>query len=206
MDWEQRYAAAQRLFGDSPSELLVNERQRLRPGQRALAVGDGEGRNGIWLAEQGLRVTALDLSPTAQRRAAVRAAQRGVAVELVCTDLFQWNWPSERFDVITCIFVHLPPAPRRRLYELMWQAACPGGLIFIEAYHRDQAGRDTAGPQDPALLAEETELRDTFAAADILRLQRTTTDIFSDGEHRGHGDVIHFVARRPAAGRAASPS
>jgi 2-polyprenyl-3-methyl-5-hydroxy-6-metoxy-1,4-benzoquinol methylase len=198
LDWEQRYAAAKRLFGDAPSELLVKERQRLKTGQRALAVGDGEGRNGVWLAEQGLRVTALDLSPTAQRRAAALAAQRGVEVELVCTDFFHWSWPVARYDVITCIFVHLPPPQRRRLYEAMWTATRPGGLILIEAYAREQAGRCAVGPQDPALLADETELRHLFAAADILRLEPATTQIVSDGEHRGQGDVVHFSARRPA--------
>lgn len=197
MDWEQRYAAVKRLFGDTPSELLVKERQRLQPGQQALAVGDGEGRNGVWLAEQGLRVTAVDLSPTAQRRAAALAAQRGVAVELLCTDLFQWTWPLAQYAVITCIFVHLPPPQRRQLYESMWTATRPGGLILIEGYDREQAGGCAAGPQDPALLPDETELRHRFAAADILRLERTTTQIVIGGEHRGQGDVIHFTARRP---------
>jgi 2-polyprenyl-3-methyl-5-hydroxy-6-metoxy-1,4-benzoquinol methylase len=196
-DWEQRYAAVTQLFGNQPSELLVAERDHLEPGCRALAIGDGEGRNGVWLAERGLRVTSIDLSKTAQRRAAQLAARRNVAVEFICSDIFEWSWPKEHFDVITCIFVHLPSAQRQRLFELIWDATRPGGLILIEAYHRKQAGQSEIGPRDPAMLIDETELQNQFAAAEILKLTPATTQIVVDGQHHGHGSVIHFTARRP---------
>lgn len=196
-DWEQRYAAVPQLFGDEPSDLLLSERQRLQAGMSALAVGDGEGRNSVWLARQGLRVTAIDLSITAQRRAARLAAKHHVDVEFICTDLFAWTWPQAHFDVITCIFVHLPPAQRRRLGERIWHATRPGGLILIEGYQREQAGQNETGPRDPALLFDEDDLRRQFAAADILRLTSQTTEIVTAGQHQGHGRVIHFTARRP---------
>lgn len=197
-DWEQRYAAVTQLFGSEPSELLVSERDRLHPGDRALAVGDGEGRNSVWLAEQGLRVTAVDLSWTAQQRAAQLAARRNVSVEFICGDFFEWTWPEAHYDIVTCIFVHLPPAQRQRLFELIWNATRPGGLILIEAYHRKQAGQNDAGPKDPAMLIDETELQTRFAAAEILKLTATATRIVVAGQYQGDGTAIHFVARRPS--------
>jgi len=196
-DWEQRYAAVTQLFGDEPSELLVAERDLLKAGSRALAIGDGEGRNSVWLAEQGLHVTAVELSMTAQQRAAQLAARRNVSVEFVCCDFFEWAWPQAHYDVVTCIFVHLPAAQRHQLLELMWDASRPGGLILIEAYHRNQTGQSDFGPKDPAMLLDETELQNRFADAEILKLAPSTTRIVVDGQYRGLGDVIHFAARRP---------
>jgi len=199
MDWEQRYAAAtDRLFSDTPSDLLIAERNRFIPGQRALALGDGEGRNGVWLAEQGLQVTALDLSSTALQRGASLAAQRGVELEQLSTDFFAWTWPKAHFDLVTFIFVHLPGPLRQRLYGHILDCVRPGGLILIEAYHPNLPRPPGVGPSDPAMLADEMELETAFSTTEILRLEQTMTQITLDGEQRGEGGVTHFTARRLA--------
>lgn len=197
MDWEQRYASSPQLFGDTPSELLIKEHQRLTPGLKLLAIGDGEGRNGVWLARQGLSVTTIDLSPTAINRAQARAKQANVQLESHCIDLFEWSWPTQYFDVITSIFVHLPPSLRTRLYQSCYQALKPGGLLMIEGFHNDQCQLSSGGPADPLVLLSEDILEQSFPEAEILRMECVATQVMLNGTSQGDGAAIHFVAQRP---------
>jgi len=196
-DWEQRYAETSQLFGVAPSELLVAEQPRLKPGLTALAVADGEGRNGVWLAEQGLKVTSVDISATAQQRARAFAAQRNVHIDTFCVDLLNWPWPVNQFDIVTCIFMHLPAPLLQKIHSAMWQAIKPGGLIMIEGFHVDQASHDSGGPKDPTILLSECGLQQAFPDAEILRLERVTTKVEIAGENLGEGIAIHYVARKP---------
>ncbi len=197
MDWEQRYTSSSQLFGDKPSELLVSELHRIQQGSTVLAIGDGEGRNGVWLAQQGLSVYSIDISPTALNRARIRAKQLGVALETLCIDLFEWTWPVNRFDIITCIFVHFPPGLRAQLYQNSFQALKPGGLLIIEGFHADQQRLDSGGPADPDLLLNEDLLHHAFPTAECLRMDRVTTRVMLNGNDQGEGAAIQFVARKP---------
>jgi SAM-dependent methyltransferase len=198
--WDERYAASRNLFGDNPSPLLTEYRHLFTPGMKALALADGEGRNGVWLAQQGLAVSAIDLSAVALERARARAAARGVALQTVCADLLEWDWPQEAFDLVTLIFLHLPAAQKQRLHRLIAAALKPGGHVLLEAFHRDQAGCASGGPTDPDLLYTLEAIEQDFAAFEMLKLARVETDVVLDGKSQGKGFAVHFVARKPGAG------
>ncbi len=195
-DWDSRYAASQNLFGDSPSTLLLEHRSLLRPGMEALAIGDGEGRNGVWLAEQGMHVLSVDLSPHALARAEARAEARGTEIATLCVDVLEWAWPVATFDLVACIFVHFPPARRPFIHRAMIDALKPGGLLMLEAFHRDQVALGTGGPSDPALLYTLHELEAAFAGCLILDLEQTESDVVLDGKCQGTGSVVHLIARK----------
>jgi len=194
--WEERYSSAERLFGDQPSELLVAQRSLLRPGMRALAIADGEGRNGVWLAEQGLIVAAVDLSATALTRARARAAAHGVALTTTCADIFEWTWSDTAYDVIVDIFLHLPRAARQDLHQRIRSALRPGGLVCLEGFHRDQLGMDSGGPRDPDQLYTLEELQEDFEGLEILQARIAPTEVELAGVRQGPGVCVQFVARR----------
>jgi SAM-dependent methyltransferase len=196
--WDDRYAATPNLFGDEPSPLLLEFRPLLTPGMRALAVGDGEGRNGVWLAQQGFEVLSIDLSAVALERARLRAASRGVALRTLCMDILAWDWPGAAFDLVTLVFVHLPAAQRQRLHQAITRTLAPGGLFMLEAFHRDQLGCTSGGPADPGLLYTLESLETDFAGFETLKLARVDTDVILAGESRGRGVAVHYVARKPA--------
>ncbi len=200
-DWEASYRAVDNLFGTRPSTLLQSCASLLSPGQKALAIGDGEGRNGVWLAEQGLEVLSVDLSPTALRRARDLAAARRVSLETLCTDFCQWQWPVASFDLVTLIFVHLPAALRHELHRNMAAALKPGGLLIIEVFHVEQLRYGTGGPKDPGMLYDENLLLEEFAGLEVLKIEREMTTVVKAGEPDGEGMTVRFVARRPAAAR-----
>ncbi|MGC2047068.1 MAG: class I SAM-dependent methyltransferase, partial [Gallionella sp.] len=104
--WNQRYGTTDGyLFGTLPNAFLLSQQDLLKQGAYCLAVADGEGRNGVWLAEQGLRVLSVDSSAVALNKAKALAQQRGVKVEFELADLLQWDWGENRFDMVVAIFI-----------------------------------------------------------------------------------------------------
>jgi SAM-dependent methyltransferase len=194
--WDARYAGGGFAFGAAPNRFLESLAPRLRPGQRALALGDGEGRNGVWLARQGLVVTAVDWSPVGLAKAAGLARQEGVALETVAADLTAWDWPAARFDLIAWIFVHLPPADRAAVAAGCLRALAPGGLLAIECFTQAQAGRRSGGPRDPELLMTEEFVRAGFPGL-TLEASLTGTVLLDEGpKHQGQAEVVRALLRR----------
>lgn len=198
--WNERYAGEAYLFGEAPNVFLERQAGRLPASGRALAVADGEGRNGVWLAERGLSVVSLDGSARAQEKAAALADRRGVALERVLADLAEWTWPEAEFDVIAAIFIQFAPPPlRARLFASMSQALRPGGLLVLEGYRPEQLAYGTGGPPQAEHLYTEALLGEAFAGLEILELSSRDEVIREGAGHDGVSALIGLVARRPAA-------
>src|SRR2546421_6482467 len=145
--WNKRFSAPDYIFGTAPNEFLASKASLLRPGQRALCVADGEGRNSVWLAERGLEVTAFDVSPVGVEKARRLAAERGVKVTFEIADIYGWRWPADAFDVVAAIFVQFAdPAMRTFLFERIVRALKPGGLLIVQGYTPKQLDYKTGGP------------------------------------------------------------
>ncbi|EQD60218.1 tellurite resistance protein TehB, partial [mine drainage metagenome] len=123
--WDQRYADEHYHYGTAPNAWLISQSWRLPRSGAALALADGEGRNGVWLAQQGLQTTSLDQSAAGLAKARKLASERGVALHTVQADLADWDWPVAAFDVVASIFVHLPEALRRRTHAGITRALPP---------------------------------------------------------------------------------
>jgi SAM-dependent methyltransferase len=130
--WEERYGSSDRIWSGRPNPQLVTEVSGLAPGT-ALDVGSGEGADAIWLASRGWRVTAVDFSTTALKRAAAHAEAEGVAarIDSVHADVRDWTPPVAGFDLVSAQYMHLPPEPRRALYARLADAVAPGGTLLI---------------------------------------------------------------------------
>lgn len=133
--WEARFATPEYAFGKGPNYFLQSCKPLLPATGRALAVADGEGRNGVWLAEQGLDVVSIDFSPAAQRKAKALAAERHVEVTFELVDVHSWTYPSAAFDVVAEIFTQFSsPAERVQKWAGMRKALKSGGLLIVQGY------------------------------------------------------------------------
>lgn len=197
--WDARYAAAGgHLFGEAPNAFLATQAARLKPGLTALAVADGDGRNGVWLAQQGLSVTTTDISPKAVDKARALAARRGVTLDARVADLLDWAWPEAAFDVVVAIFIQFAPPPARDLiFRRMAAALRPGGLLILQGYRPEQLAYGTGGPGQIDNLYTEVLLRSAFADLEILHLASHDSDLDEGAAHRGRSALIDLVARRP---------
>jgi SAM-dependent methyltransferase len=195
--WETRFASPGYLFGTAPNAFLASQAHRLVPGQRALAVADGEGRNGAWLARQGLDVTSVDFSPTAIAKARALAAGQGVTVEFVAADLAQWAWPDAAFDVVVAIFIQFAtPAMRPRIFAGMKQALKPGGRLLMQGYRPEQLGYGTGGPKDVGHLYTRAMLTQAFADFTSVDIAEHDSVIDEGTGHAGMSALIDLVATR----------
>ena len=195
--WNQRYAGDEYHFGTEPNAFLVSQRARLMLGTDCLAVADGEGRNGVWLAEQGLNVLSLDSSSVAVDKARLLAQRRGVALEVVLADLLEWDWPENRFDSVAAIFIQFaPPGLREQLFTDIKRCLKPGGLLLLQGYTPRQLEYRTGGPSQVENLYTEALLLEAFVDMDILHLSEHDDIIREGAGHSGMSALIDLVARK----------
>ncbi|MGH7118549.1 MAG: SAM-dependent methyltransferase [Acetobacteraceae bacterium] len=197
--WNARFGAADYLFGTEPNAFLQAETHRLRSGWSALLLADGEGRNGVWLARRGLRVTSVDFSPVGIAKAKQLAARFSVTIDAILADLNRWRWPKDEFDLVVGIFMQVfdPPA-RTVIFERMQKALKPGGLLLLQGYRPEQIANGTGGPPTAENLYTEGLLRTAFSDCTILRLQSRDQVIHEGSGHDGISALIDLVALRPA--------
>jgi len=155
--WDERHAARDPIESHEPDPTLVEACAQLAPG-RALDLGSGDGRNAIWLAGRGWRVTAVDFSSVALERARARAEAAGVAVDWRQEDLLAWQPEAEAFDLVTLVFIHLPGDERRAVYAGAAAAVAPGGTLLVVAHDRSNIEHGVGGPQDPDVLVTPAEI------------------------------------------------
>lgn len=197
-DWDARFAGEGYLFGTRPNRFLVSCRDLIPEGGRVLCVADGEGRNSVWLAEQGFRVDAFDASPVGVAKARRLAQERGVTVQLDIAGVDDWPWPEDAYDAVAAIFIQFAPPPmRRRTLARIGAALRPGGLLLLEGYGLGQLARRTGGPPIPGQLYTERQLRGELSAFAIETL-RSHEAVIEEGPARsGLSAVVDVVARRP---------
>ncbi len=195
--WEDRFQTEEYVFGTSPAQFLVDHRNLLQQGQRALSVADGEGRNSVFMAECGLQVTALEFAPSAITKARKLAAKRGVTVDFQQVDVTAHDWP-DTYDLVAGIFIQfLGPEAREVLFHDMKRSITPGGLIMLHGYTPEQIGRGTGGPPHAENMYTEAQLGRDFAGWGILENRAYTRDINEGRGHSGMSALIDFIARKP---------
>lgn len=199
--WSDRYRAAGEayLFGTAPNRYLAAQAALLAPGMRALSVADGEGRNAVWLAEQGLDVTATELSPVAIEKAEALAASRGVKVDFALADALNWIYPDETFDLVVAVFIQFAaPDERAALFERLQRTLRPGGRIVLQGYTPKQLEYRTGGPSAVENLYTVALLREAFAGLEIEGLDEYEDELDEGSAHCGRSALIGMVARKPA--------
>ncbi len=156
-DWNRRYAGRELLWTGEPNRFLVAEAADLPPG-RALDLACGEGRNAVWLAERGWRVTGMDFSEVALTKAQRLAAARGVEAEWVAADLLEHRPEPGAFDLVLLFYLQVPAEQRRPVVRAAAAAVAPGGVLLVVAHDRSNLEQGHGGPQEPAVLYDAEDV------------------------------------------------
>lgn len=195
--WQQRFAQPGYLFGTAPNAFLKSQAPLLRKGQAALAVADGEGRNGVFLAEQGLDVLSVDYSPLAQAKVQKLATERGVTLRTEQGDMTNWTWPADAFDVVAAIFIQFATPPERaKIFAGIKRTLKPGGLLLMQGYRPKQIEYKTGGPSDVQRLYTREMLEAAFADFSSLDIGEHDSVIEEGAGHAGLSALIDVVARK----------
>ena len=195
--WEDRFNAPDYIFGKEPNYFLAACRSLLPKHGTALAVADGEGRNGVWLAEQGLDVTSIDFSPAAQAKGVALARERGVEVKFVQADVHAWPYPDAAFDVVVEIFTQFSsPAERALKWAGMRRALKPGGLLILQGYTPKQLQYGTGGPKEVENLYTRDMLVKAFGDLHDVNIVEEELELHEGAAHGGMSAVIGLTARK----------
>lgn len=173
--WNERYATAEYVWKADPNIFLVSETTELAPG-RALDLACGEGRNAVWLAEQGWDATGVDFSDAGLGKGRRLAHDRGVEVEWVRADATAWEPPTDGYDLVAVFYLQLPADGRRRAMGIAGRALAPGGTLLVVAHDSANLTGGVGGPQDPAVLYTADDVLADLAAAGIdVTVERAET-------------------------------
>ncbi len=150
-EWDRRYAGSDLVWTDEANRFVAAELAGLAPG-RALDLGCGEGRNAVWLAARGWRVTGVDFSAVALDKARSLAAARGVDVDWVCADVLTHAVDPAGYDLVLLAYLQLPADGRRRVLRTAAGALAPGGTLLVVAHDLANLDGGVGGPRDPDVL------------------------------------------------------
>ena len=196
--WHQRFASDDYIFGREPNVFLRAQAGQLPHCGRALCVADGEGRNSVWLASQGLQVEAFDIAEVGVAKARKLAADAGVSVAFHVAGCDEWPWESGAYYAVVAVFVQFADPPmRERLFANMAWALKPGGVLILQGYTPKQLDYKTGGPGLLSHLYTTDLLRGAFASLQTIELVEYEAELTEGARHAGRSALIGFVARKP---------
>ena len=193
--WDERYSEPGFIYGEEPNEFLKSVAGQIPPGP-VLCLGDGEGRNGVFLAGLGHRVVSVDQSAVGLQKARQLAESRGVEIETVQADLAGFSIEPAAWAGIVSIFCHLPSRIRIPLHRSVVAGLRPGGVFVLKAYTPAQIGRGTGGPENTDMMPTLTGLQDELCGLEFVQAAELERDITEGRYHTGLASVVQVVARR----------
>lgn len=196
--WDERFAAETYRYGTEPNRFLAEHAHDFGEGLRVLMPGDGEGRNGVYLAKLGHKVTIIDISRRGIEKAEALAKRRGVEIVAVHADLRDWEPPTARFDLIGSFYLHVHPDIWGAVQAKLIRALKPGGVVILEAFTVEQLKYESGGPGNPDMLLSAAKLRQAYAGFAFELLEEKVVELGEGEGHRGEGAVVRMIARKPA--------
>lgn len=197
--WNERFAGEEYVYGTEPNDFLKENKALFdtpETPQKILCVGEGEGRNAVFLAQMGNQVWALDYAQSGLDKTRKLAALRQTEVHTIHADLTMHELPEAEYDAVIMIFCHLPSVNRPFLYQQIRKTLKPDGVLLAELYTPDQLEYRTGGPANPDMLVTAEELAQAFASYSILESRECVREIHEGQLHTGKGAVAQFIARK----------
>ena len=197
-DWNARFSEPGYAYGTEANRFLAEVVERI-PAGPVLSLGEGEGRNAVFLAGRGHAVTAVDASAVGLAKARALAVERGVRIATVVADLAGYAIEAGAWSGIVSVFVHLAPAVRADVHRAVATGLRPGGVFVLEAYTPAQLALGTGGPHEASLLVTLEAVRRELAGLEFEIGREIERDVTEGKYHGGRAAVVQLLARRPAA-------
>lgn len=195
--WDERYKNPDYVFGETPNDFLAHRHTLIPKDSKVLVLGDGEGRNGVFLARKRCKVTSVDASAVGLEKARALAAKHKVSIETIEAYLPNIDIEKGTWDAVVLIFLHLPDGERQAVHQLAIDALRPGGLLILEAFTPEQLGKPSGGPKSADFMYTAELLRSDFSGAmDIEGLAEVETILHEGPGHEGPASVVRLIASK----------
>ena len=196
-NWDERYEQQEYYYGTAPNAFLTAVSDKIPQG-RILCLAEGEGRNAVFLASRGYRVTAVDGSGVGLLKAAQLAASHQVSITTVCADLADFRIEPGLWDGIVSCYCHLPSAIRTPLHHQVVKGLKPGGVLVLEGFSKEQLTYGTGGPPSLDMLFSLEELQQELAGLEFIHAVTTERDVREGRGHTGIASVVQILGFKPA--------
>ena len=199
--WDKRYAVKQFMYGKEPNQFFKDSLEKLNITGKVLFPAEGEGRNAVYAAKQGLSVDAFDISAEGQQKALRYADAEGVNLNYQVGALNELSYTNESFDAVALVFAHFPPPLREGIHNKLCELVKPGGLVILEAFSAGnlpyrEKNPSVGGPDKAALLYTAEMIKNDFAGFEIIKLEEKVIELKEGELHNGIAKVIRFVGRK----------
>ena len=196
--WNERYDEAEYIFGTEPNDFLRETFDNIQAGGTVLCLAEGEGRNAVFLAEQGYKVTAMDLSEVGLKKALRLASDRGVDIKVEVADLTDYQFGEMKWDAIVSIWAHLPESVRQHVHAQITSALNLDGVFILEAYTEQQLTMEAVG--GPPATQKERFGSLAVLRAELAELEEITgiekQRMISEGKrHQGLSAIVQFIGK-----------
>jgi len=195
--WDERYSEKGYAYGTEPNDFVRDHAAAITHGGRVLCLGEGQGRNAVFLAQRGFAVTAMDQSAIGLNSAKSLSRERGVHIDTVVADLDGYDIEPGAWQGIVSVFIHLQPALRRTVHEKIVGGLAAGGAFVFEAYAPRQLEFKSGGPEDPERLADVETLKGELGGLEF-EIAREVERVVEEGRyHTGRAATVQILGRKP---------
>ena len=193
--WDERFSSQEYKYGKDAND-FIRSNCHLIPKGEVLSIGEGEGRNSVFLAQQGFKVTALDYSIEGLKKTEKLAKENSVDVELIHADVTEYDFGSKKWQGIVSIFCHIEPLNRKKVNNNCVRALDTNGIFLLEAYSPNQLKYNTGGPKSLDLLMDLKEVKNELSGLNFIESQEVVREIFEGSLHKGLGSVIQIIGKK----------
>lgn len=195
ISWDERYSESDFAYGTEPNDFLLESVLQIPKGD-VLCLCEGEGRNAVYLAEQGFNVTAVDASVVGMAKAQQLAKQRGVSITTLVIDLADYVIPENSFNAVVSIFCHVPKDLRERVHQQVMRGLKRNGVLLLEAYFPKQLEFATGGPPTAELMMDLQSLKTELEGLEILHAEEKVREVVEGKYHTGQAAVVQVIAKK----------
>ena len=193
--WNERYSSSEYVYGKEPNEYLKSKLDKLMPG-KILFPCEGEGRNSVYAAGRGWDSHCFDSSSEGRKKALILAEERNLTINYLIYGVKDYPYKEEEFDAVGIFYAHMPSSIRKNFHNDLIRSVKSGGIIILEAFHKDQLGRPSGGPKDIDMLYTAEDLGDDFSGAKVLELKKEIVNLKEGKFHEGEACVVRLYARK----------
>lgn len=191
--WNERYGQSGYAYGIEPNTFLKSSVSYFPKTGSVLSLGEGEGRNALFLSKQGYKVCAVDISSAGKEKAEKLAAENGVSFDYIVSDVNDFDFGVKKWDIIVSIFSHTDPVTRKQTYQKSLKALKENGIFILESYHPEQLKYGTGGPKDIEWLVSLNDLTPYFSYGEIIHQVETEREVREGMFHTGKAFVTQFI-------------
>ena len=193
--WDQRYSQHEYAYGKKPNDFLTECISSIPKGN-ALSLGEGQGRNAVYLAKSGFNVTAVDSSDVAAKQAQLFAKEQQVALQYTQMNLINYPMKTAYWQLIISIYCHMPSQVREPVHQKVVQGLARGGYFLLESFAPEQINNQTGGPKNPDMLPALETLKSELTGVTFITARQIERNVQEGLHHSGLASVIQILAQK----------